>query len=51
MLILDLNSDEDPLWQQYDSYYGQDFAWCMLHNYGEADRSFVKSMTPYLSIL
>jgi alpha-N-acetylglucosaminidase len=34
MLILDLNSDEDELWRQYDSYYGKPFAWCMLHNYG-----------------
>lgn len=34
MLILDLNTDAGPLWQQYDSYYGKQWAWCMLHNYG-----------------
>ena len=28
MLILDLNADENPLWQMYDSFYGKPFAWC-----------------------
>lgn len=34
MLILDLHSDVEPLYQRFDSYYGQPFIWCMLHNFG-----------------
>ena len=35
MIILDLSSDEIPMWSQTNSYYGKPFIWCMLHNYGD----------------
>lgn len=34
MIILDLNSEQRPLWSRTDSYYGKPFIWCLLHNYG-----------------
>lgn len=34
MIILDLNSEQSPLWDKTDSYYGKPFVWCLLHNYG-----------------
>ena len=34
MIVLDLHSDVKPLYSQFDSYYGQPFVWCMLHNFG-----------------
>ncbi len=34
MIILDLNSENNPVWSLTDSYYGKPFLWCMLHNYG-----------------
>ncbi len=34
MIILDLFSDVNPLYRVLDSYYGQPFIWCMLHNFG-----------------
>eukprot|EP00054_Salpingoeca_dolichothecata_P008009 m.45743 g.45743 ORF g.45743 m.45743 type:complete len:799 (+) comp17449_c0_seq1:3-2399(+) len=34
MLILDLNSDESPLWNKFDNFFGKSWIWCMLHNYG-----------------
>lgn len=34
MIILDLSSDEFPVWSKTDSYYGKPFLWCMVHNYG-----------------
>lgn len=34
MIILDLWSENRPLWQQFDSYYGKPFIWCMLHVFG-----------------
>jgi len=34
MLILDLNTEQEPVWNLYDSYYGHAWSWCMLHNYG-----------------
>lgn len=34
MLILDLNSEQEPLWQSTHSYFGKPFIWCLLHNYG-----------------
>ena len=34
MIILDLSSDEFPIWSKTDSYYGKPFLWCMVHNYG-----------------
>ncbi|GFR64270.1 N-acetylglucosaminidase, alpha [Elysia marginata] len=34
MIILDLASEIEPVYQKFDSYYGQPFIWCMLHNFG-----------------
>uniref|UniRef100_A0A2C9K9Q2 Alpha-N-acetylglucosaminidase n=1 Tax=Biomphalaria glabrata TaxID=6526 RepID=A0A2C9K9Q2_BIOGL len=34
MIILDLASDTLPIYQRLESYYGQPFIWCMLHNFG-----------------
>lgn len=34
MIILDLSSELDPIYQTTESYYGQPFIWCMLHNFG-----------------
>ena len=34
MLILDLNSEQSPIWSRTDSYYGKPFVWCLLHNFG-----------------
>ncbi|XP_034945717.1 alpha-N-acetylglucosaminidase-like [Chelonus insularis] len=34
MVILDLESEQLPLYNKLDSYYGQPFIWCMLHNFG-----------------
>lgn len=34
MLILDLQSEQWPMYVVYNMYYGQAFIWCMLHNFG-----------------
>lgn len=34
MIILDLQAELFPQYQKFNSYYGQPFIWCMLHNYG-----------------
>eukprot|EP00696_Hemimastix_kukwesjijk_P006724 gnl/Hemi2/18533_TR6129_c0_g2_i1.p1 gnl/Hemi2/18533_TR6129_c0_g2~~gnl/Hemi2/18533_TR6129_c0_g2_i1.p1 ORF type:complete len:393 (-),score=131.84 gnl/Hemi2/18533_TR6129_c0_g2_i1:98-1276(-) len=34
MIILDLWSENFPVWSRTDSYYGKPFIWCMLHNFG-----------------
>ncbi|XP_048758638.1 alpha-N-acetylglucosaminidase-like isoform X2 [Ostrea edulis] len=34
MIILDLYSEIIPIFTRTDSYYGQPFIWCMLHNFG-----------------
>ena len=34
MIILDLNSEQSPIWSRTDSYFGKPFIWCLLHNYG-----------------
>jgi len=34
MLILDLAAEYAPQYQRFDSFYGQPFIWCMIHNYG-----------------
>ena len=34
MIILDLTSDQHPIWTHTDSYYGKPYIWCLLHNYG-----------------
>ncbi|XP_017783201.1 PREDICTED: alpha-N-acetylglucosaminidase isoform X2 [Nicrophorus vespilloides] len=34
MIILDLQSEQHPQYGRFDSYFGQPFIWCMLHNFG-----------------
>ncbi|XP_001357424.3 alpha-N-acetylglucosaminidase [Drosophila pseudoobscura] len=34
LIVLDLQSEQFPQYQRTDSYYGQPFVWCMLHNFG-----------------
>ena len=34
MIILDLNSEQSPIWTSTESYFGKPFIWCLLHNYG-----------------
>jgi alpha-N-acetylglucosaminidase len=34
MIVLDLYSEEHPVWQQTDSYYGKPWIWNMLQNFG-----------------
>ncbi|CAG5128887.1 unnamed protein product [Candidula unifasciata] len=34
MIILDLASETSPVYQKHESFYGQPFIWCMLHNFG-----------------
>lgn len=34
LLILDLNAEETPKWEETNAFYGKPWIWCMLHNYG-----------------
>lgn len=34
MLVLDLQSEQHPQYNRTNSFYGQPFVWCMLHNFG-----------------
>jgi alpha-N-acetylglucosaminidase len=34
MIVLDLSSENVPQFKRLQSYYGQPFVWCMLHNFG-----------------
>ncbi|WP_257666716.1 alpha-N-acetylglucosaminidase [Parapedobacter tibetensis] len=34
MIILDLISENHPVWSRTDAYYGKPWVWCMLHNFG-----------------
>ncbi len=34
MIILDLWSDKNPVWNKTDAYYGKPWIWCMLQNFG-----------------
>ncbi len=34
LLILDLNAEENPKWEETRAFYGKPWVWCMLHNYG-----------------
>lgn len=34
MLVLDLQSEQYPQYERTNSFYGQPFIWCMLHNFG-----------------
>ena len=34
MIILDLNTDYEPIWKRTKAFYGKPWIWNMLHNYG-----------------
>lgn len=34
MIVLDLYSEIIPIFTRTESYYGQPFIWCMLHDFG-----------------
>ncbi|XP_054505678.2 alpha-N-acetylglucosaminidase [Agelaius phoeniceus] len=34
MIVLDLFAESKPVYQWTESFYGQPFIWCMLHNFG-----------------
>lgn len=34
VLVLDLAGDIKETWLRHDAFYGHDFVWCMLHNFG-----------------
>lgn len=34
MIVLDLASEIEPVYSKFESFYGQPFIWCMLHNFG-----------------
>ncbi|MBS1563385.1 MAG: alpha-N-acetylglucosaminidase, partial [Bacteroidetes bacterium] len=34
MIILDLYSENKPMWEKTEAYYGKPWIWCMLHNFG-----------------
>ncbi|XP_043288874.1 alpha-N-acetylglucosaminidase [Venturia canescens] len=34
MIVLDLQSEQFPQYARLESYFGQPFIWCMLHNFG-----------------
>ena len=34
MIVLDLYAEIQPIWLKTNSFYGQPFIWCMLHNFG-----------------
>lgn len=34
LLVLDLQSEQFPQYERTNSYHGQPFIWCMLHNFG-----------------
>jgi len=34
LIILDLWAEQFPVWWRTDGFYGHDFIWCMLHNFG-----------------
>ena len=34
MIVLDLFSEVSPIYTYTESYYGQPYIWCMLHDFG-----------------
>jgi alpha-N-acetylglucosaminidase len=34
LIVLDLWSEVQPIWDKTDAYYGKQWIWCMLHNFG-----------------
>lgn len=45
MLVLDLASTTNPEFDRLDSYFGQPFVYCMLHNYGGTMGLYAKADT------
>ncbi|XP_076052880.1 N-acetyl-alpha-glucosaminidase isoform X2 [Oratosquilla oratoria] len=43
MLVLDLAAEVDPIYNRLESFYGQPFIFCMLHNYGGVNGLFGNS--------
>ncbi|OWA51040.1 Alpha-N-acetylglucosaminidase [Hypsibius exemplaris] len=37
MILLDLDADSYPVYNNTQSFFGQPFIWCMLHNYGAVE--------------
>ena len=35
MIVLDLWSERYPVWNRTNAYYGKQWIWCMLHNFGQ----------------
>lgn len=40
LIVLDLWSEENPVWNRTESYYGKPWIWCMLHNFGGRNMMF-----------
>jgi len=40
MILLDLESEINPVFKRYSSYFGQPFIWNMIHNFGGMDKMF-----------
>ena len=34
MIILDLAAEIEPIWKRTEAFYGKEWIWCMLHNFG-----------------
>lgn len=34
MIVLDLFSEQRPVWSRTEAYYGKPWIWCLLHNFG-----------------
>lgn len=34
MIILDLAAEIEPIWKRTEAFYGKEWVWCMLHNFG-----------------
>jgi alpha-N-acetylglucosaminidase len=43
LIVLDLNSDEHPVWSRTQSYYGRPWIWNVIHNFG-GNRSMVGNL-------
>jgi alpha-N-acetylglucosaminidase len=42
MLVLDLYSEMSPVWSRSDGFYGTDYVWNMLHNFGGRSGLYVQ---------
>jgi alpha-N-acetylglucosaminidase len=34
LIVLDLWSEVEPYWSAHSNFYGKQFIWCMLHDFG-----------------